>query len=67
MVTFGQRLMSISHRGRWILFSSLVDIPDSGQKLLQAPTTKRKEPDNSPFENEFFRNAKRASQRTKPN
>lgn len=67
MVTFGQRLMSISHRGRWVLFSKLVDVPDTGQRLLKAGDTKQKEPDNSPFDNEFFRSAQRERAQTKPN
>lgn len=59
-MTLGQRLMSISHRGRWILFSRLVDIDDPGRKLLKAGNGKPKNvPDNSPFENDFFRSAKR--------
>ena len=66
MVTFGQRLMGISHRGRWILFSKLVDTPDMGQRLLKAGSPKPKEAESSPFDNDFFRNARR-EQHSKPN
>lgn len=65
MMTFGQRLMSISHRGRWILFSSLVDIHDPGRKLLKAGKPQQQGPDNSPFENDFFRTAKREPETAK--
>lgn len=68
MMTLGQRLMGISHRGRWILFSSLVDIIDPGRKLLTAGDAKPKnEPDNTPFENDFFRSAKREPEPVRAN
>ncbi|MFQ5631687.1 MAG: hypothetical protein ACE5I1_23185, partial [bacterium] len=67
MMTFGQRLMGISHRGRWILFSSLVDIHDPGRKLLKAGNSKKKDTENSPFDNDFFRSAKREPEPAKAN
>ncbi len=60
-MTLGKRLMQMTHRGRWALFSSLVEIPENLQKRLPAPPKdeSKEDPENAIFENDFFRNARK--------
>ncbi|RMD97776.1 MAG: hypothetical protein D6814_08840 [Calditrichaeota bacterium] len=60
LMTLGQRLMSISHRGRWLLFSDVVEFHDPGVKLLKSGKAE-KNPEDEAFDNEFFRSARRTA------
>ena len=63
-MSLGKRLVKVTQRSRWLLFSSLVEVPDNLKRRLPAPRkedTNKQDRENAVFENEFFRTAKRAS------
>lgn len=57
-MSFGKRLANITHRSRWLLFSTIIEIPNSGRKLL-APVKTEDKSEDAPFDNDFFRSAQR--------
>lgn len=59
-MSLGQRLLGISHRGRWLLFSDVIEYQDPGVRLLKAGSPDEKRED-AVFDNEFFRSAKRVN------
>ncbi len=57
-MSFGKRIVHISGRDRWLLFSSLVDVDDPNRRIgtrkqLPAPD------DNASFDHPFFKRAER--------
>lgn len=67
VMSLGNSLMSLSHRSRWILFSSVVDYKDLGTRLLPIRENKKPEEDlDAPFDNKFFQSAKRSARNGQP-
>ncbi len=49
MISLGQRLLHLSARDRWVLFSTLIEANGHTPKLLPAPEPELEKPFDHPF------------------